>query len=277
MPLTDHLVGTKVGRLHVETDGDGTPAVLWHSLFVDSTTWSALRPLLRQHRRLIIIDGPGHGKSDWPASDFTLDDCADAAAEVLDALGVSDPVDWVGNAWGGHVGLTMAAKSPDRLRSVATIATPVRALSRRERATIVPMVCAYRFVGAVPPLADGVARALLGRAFMRSRPDDTTRVVKAFRDAPRSGMHRAMTSAMLNRPDLDPLLSRITTPTLMIVPSRDRMLPAGQIHSAVTRMPCAVAVEVDGEGHVAPIIAQAEELAGTISAFWRDPKEPKVG
>ncbi|MGQ0482999.1 MAG: alpha/beta fold hydrolase, partial [Pseudonocardia sp.] len=80
-----------------------------------------------------------------------------------------------------------------------------------------------------------------------------------------------VTSAMLNRHDLGPLLPRITTPTLMIVPSRDQWLPAGQIHAAVTQMPHAVALEVDGEGHVAPILAQAEELADIIGRFWRDP------
>lgn len=246
--------------------------MLWHSLFVDSTTWSPLRPLLRQDRRLIVIDGPGHGKSGWPAADFALDDCADAAFEVLDAVGVPESVDWLGNAWGGHVGLTLAAKLPERLRSVATIATPVCALSRRQRMTTVPMVWAYRLVGAIPPLADAVVRAILGKTFMRSRPDDTARVVKSLRDAPRSGMHRAMRSVMLNRRDLNPLLSRIATPTLMIVPTSDPLPPTKQIHTAVTQMPCAVAVEVEGDGHVAPIIAQADELADIITAFWRDPK-----
>jgi hypothetical protein len=32
---------------------------------------------------------------------------------VLDAVSVPKPVDWLGNAWGGHVGLTPAANSPD--------------------------------------------------------------------------------------------------------------------------------------------------------------------
>lgn len=272
MDLTARTVDTRVGRLHVETDGDGPPAVLWHSLFVDSTTWSALRPLLRQDRRLILVDGPGHGRSGWPTQNFTLDDCAGAVGEILDAVGVDEPVDWLGNAWGGHVGLTLAATAPHLMRSVTTVATPVRALSRRERATIVPMVWAYRLVGPVRPLVDGVVRALLSDAFIRSRPDDTALVATAFRAAPRTGMHRAMVSAMLNRRDLDPLLPRITTPTLMVVPNRDRMLPAQQIHTAVTRLPCAAAVEIAGEGHVAPIIAQSAELAELIGTFWRDPK-----
>lgn len=222
MVMTNQMVDTSVGRLHVEVEGEGPPAVLWHSLFVDSGSWSRMRPLLRDQRRLIVVDGPGHGRSSTPPALFDLDGCALAAAEVLDALGVAEPVDWVGNAWGGHVGLTLAAKFASRCRSVTTIATPVHGLTPRERLKIVPTVWAYRFLGAVPPIANGVVRALLGSHFMRSRPDDTAAVVASFRNAPRSGMHRAMTCVMLNRTDLDPLLPTITTPTLMIVPTRTR-------------------------------------------------------
>ncbi len=272
MVMTGQMIETSVGRLHVDVEGDGPPAVLWHSLFVDSRSWSRMRPLLRDERRLIVVDGPGHGKSSTPPTDFRIADCAQAATEILDALDASEPVDWVGNAWGGHVGLTLAATMPERLRSVATIATPVHGLTRRERLTIVPLVWAYRFTGAVPPMANGVARALLGRAFMGSRPDDTATVIDSFRNASRTGMHRAMRSVMLNRADLDPLLPGITTPTLMAVPTHDLMLPVGQIHWAVSQMPCARAYDLEAEGHVAPIIANAEELAEVLKAFWRDPR-----
>jgi pimeloyl-ACP methyl ester carboxylesterase len=277
MTMTSQMIDTSVGRLHVEVDGDGPPALLWHSLFVDSGSWARMRLLLRGERRLIVVDGPGHGQSSTPPAVFDLDTCAVAATEVLDALSVTVPADWVGNAWGGHVGLTLAARSPGRCRSLVTIATPVHALSRRERMVIVPTVWAYRLIGAAPPLANGVARALLGRAFMRSRPDDTAAVVASFRNASRIGMHRAMTSVMLHRTDLDPLLPQITTPTLMAVPTADAMLPAGQIDAAVRQMPCAVAVEVEAEGHVAPIMANAEQLADIIREFWRDPKGHVAG
>lgn len=58
----------------------------------------------------------------------------------------------------------------------------------------------------------------------------------------------------------------------MVVPTADQMLPVAQIHAAVAQMPSAVAVEVRGEGHVAPLIAQADELAEVIKSFWADPK-----
>jgi pimeloyl-ACP methyl ester carboxylesterase len=271
------MIDTKLGCLHVEIDGEGPAAVLWHSLFVDSRSWSRLRELLRADRRLVLIDGPGHGGSGSPSADFDLDDCAEAATDVLDAVGVQKPVDWLGNAWGGHVGLTLAAQSPDWCRSVATISTPVQALSQRQRITIVPMVWAYRYLGAVPALANAVAGALLGKEFMLSRPADTAAVMQAFRDAPRIGMHRAMKSIMLNRPDLDPLLPRIETPTVMMVATADPIVPVTEIHDAVAHMPAARAVEVRGGGHVAPIMAHAEELAEVIRAFWRDPQDYAAG
>jgi pimeloyl-ACP methyl ester carboxylesterase len=273
MTPTEHMIDTELGRLHVEVDGEGPAAVLWHSLFFDSASWSRLRGRLCDDRRLLLIDGPGHGKSGPPSTDFDLDACAEAATQVLDAVGVSKPVDWLGNAWGGHVGLTLAANSPERCRSLATIGSPVQALGRRERMTITPMVWAYHYFGATPALANRVAVALLGKTFMRSHPGDTADMLRAFRDAPRSGMHRAMTSIMLNRPDLGPLLPGIKTPTLMVVATADPVVSVAQIHTAVDHMPAARAVEVQGEGHVAPIIAQADELTEIISAFWRDPQD----
>ena len=82
-PLMEQIIDTKLGRLHVEVDGEGPAAVLWHSLFVDSSTWSRLRGLLRDDRRLVLIDGPGHGKSGFPATDFDLAACAEAVIQVL--------------------------------------------------------------------------------------------------------------------------------------------------------------------------------------------------
>jgi pimeloyl-ACP methyl ester carboxylesterase len=49
-------------------------------------------------RRLALIDGASHGGSPPVRRPFTLDDCAGAAADVLDHLGIGEPVDWLGNA-----------------------------------------------------------------------------------------------------------------------------------------------------------------------------------
>jgi pimeloyl-ACP methyl ester carboxylesterase len=119
------LVSTRLGRLYVAQVGSGPPAMLWHSLWVDSRSWGPLVHAFAAHRRVVMIDGPGYGGSSPIHRDFTLNECAEATREVLDQLGISEPVDWVGNAWGGHVGIILAVSHPHRLRSLVTIAAPL--------------------------------------------------------------------------------------------------------------------------------------------------------
>jgi pimeloyl-ACP methyl ester carboxylesterase len=69
--------------LRVQTIGSGPPAVLWHSLFVDSTTWTRVQQPLATARRLLLIDGPAHGGSPPVRRPFTLHDCVGAAIDVL--------------------------------------------------------------------------------------------------------------------------------------------------------------------------------------------------
>src|SRR6516165_8809849 len=128
-------VSTCIGQLHVEQAGSGPPAVLWHSLWVDSRSWGPLVDAFAAHRQVSTIDGPGYGLSSPIDRDFTLDDCVRAACEVLDQLGITEPVDWVGNAWGGHVGITLAAAQPHRVRSLVTIAAPLLPVGARQRWT----------------------------------------------------------------------------------------------------------------------------------------------
>src|SRR5689334_15437213 len=201
-------VATRVGRLNVSVEGAGPPAVLWHSLFVDSTTWSRLRPRLAAERTLILIDGPGHGRSSPAPGPYTLADCADAAGDVLDRLAVNDPVDWLGNAWGGHVGVYFAAGHPDACRSLLTIASPIHALPPADRRAVRLAYVLHRLAG--PRAVAGLlADALLGKAFRKSDPDAGTIVTASFVRADRKGMRQAIQSMSLNRPDATDRLASV--------------------------------------------------------------------
>src|SRR5215469_8017128 len=89
-------------------------------------------------------------------------DCAGAATDVLDHFRIGEPVDWVGNAMGGHVGIPFAATYPGRCRSLATIGSLVHALTPPERRKIALLTGVYRLTGALPPLVNLLTDALLG-------------------------------------------------------------------------------------------------------------------
>jgi pimeloyl-ACP methyl ester carboxylesterase len=258
-------VATRLGRLNVEVDGSGPPAVLWHSLFVDSTSWSRLRRRLAAVRRLILIDGPGHGRNPPPPGPFSQADCAAAAVEVLDTLAVSQPVDWLGNAWGGHVGLCFAAINPDACRSLLTIATPVHALPPADRRAVRLAYLLHRLAGP-RPVASPLTDALLGKALRKADPDAAAIVRAAFIRANRHGMREAIRSISLNRQDATDLLGSVKAPTLMITGADDAMCTPTDTAAWAAQVPAGRAQVVAGAGHLAPLFDR--RTADVIADFW---------
>src|SRR6476620_306982 len=158
-----NLVSTDLGRLHVRRTGTGPPVVLWHSLFVDSRSWGPLVDVMARDRTVYTIDGPSHGKSEAVHRDFAFEYCVAAAEQALDRLGLTEPVDWVGNAWGGHVGIRLAAADHPRLRTLTTIGTPVQGFTLGEKLTTAwPLVTMYRFTGANGFIMEQLFDSLLG-------------------------------------------------------------------------------------------------------------------
>ena len=262
------MVPTKLGTLRVDASGTGRPAVLWHSLFVDSKSWNRVRAALGESRRLFMIDGPSHGGSAPMTRRFTLDECAGAALDVLDHLEITEPVDWVGNAWGGHVGALFAAAHPERCRSLVTIGTPVHALGAPERRRIGAMVSLYRLVGPVGPLVKAVERGLLSPQTRATDPDAVRLVGDGLRHADRRGMYTAMRSVMLARRDLTPALSDLATPTLIITGDELPSFTPSDARTAAAKLPHGTAAVIAGTRHLAPFEA-APSVAELVIDFWR--------
>jgi pimeloyl-ACP methyl ester carboxylesterase len=270
MTVHDHtdLVPTRLGPLAVRQAGSGPPALLWHSLFVDSTSWQRLVPPLAVRRRLVLVDGPGHGGSPGPKTSYTLDDCAAAARDVLDALGIDDPVDWLGNAWGGHVGIPFAAAHPDRIRSLVAVGTPVHRLAPGERGQMTAGLAAYRVAGPVGPLLRVIERALLGSG---APPADARVVSDAVRRADRRGLAQAIRSVSLDRPDLTRSLPSVRVPTLLVAAASDPGWTPAQAAAAARLLPRGAATTVPGAGHVAPLLQDVDLLTDLVTHFWTDP------
>jgi pimeloyl-ACP methyl ester carboxylesterase len=72
--------------------------------------------------RVIALDLRGHGRGMRSGEPFTLEDCADDAAALLDQIGV-DRVIAVGYSMGGPVGMLLAQRHPGRVRALVMQAT----------------------------------------------------------------------------------------------------------------------------------------------------------
>lgn len=261
------FIDTTVDRLKVTTAGTGAPAVLWHSLFADERSWQRVAPDLARDRRLIMITGPGHGESGDPGRRYTLLQCARAAGQVIDALGVAEPVDWVGNAWGGHVGLRFAAASPRRIRSLVTLGSPVQALATAERVNTRMLLGVHRLLGPTGYLVDAVLETLLSAQTRASNPEAVGLIRSSFVEADPGRLRNAVVSISLHREDLAPLLPGITVPTLMITGEQHSGWTPAQSAAAVTTMPDARAAVVPNAAYLVPL-EQPDAVLELIRDFW---------
>jgi pimeloyl-ACP methyl ester carboxylesterase len=263
------LVPTPVGRLNVTDIGTGPVALFWHSLFVDQSSWALVLEALGPGHRLILIDAPNHGLSEPFDHDFTINDCAVAACAVLDHFDIADPVDWVGNALGGHVGITLAAKQPDRVRSLVTIGTPIESFGAVEKWTqIVPLVQMYRVFG--PKSVDRIlTKALLGSDAVASQPDQARVTMDAFRNADRQAMLRAMRCLMLRRRSLRNEITQITCTVLLLVAEggQEGWTPT-ESAAAARSMKKATSETLPGACHIAPLLLAADHIAERLQTFW---------
>jgi pimeloyl-ACP methyl ester carboxylesterase len=259
-------IQTRLGRLHVRVTGSGAPALVWHSMFVDSTSWARVIPALEARRTLIIVDGPSAGGSEALRAVSSIAACAEAAVEILDALGV-DTVDWLGNAWGGHVGIKAAAEHPDRIRSLIAIGSPTHHLTGAVRRKVAVLKPIYRAFGAVPPITAALLDALLADRTRRDDPDAVDIVTAAFRAADRRGMSLAMQSFILDRPDLHDESRSIDAPTLFVATDdRGEWTPA-EAEAEVAQMRNATSVTLHGL-RALPALESPDEVIAVVSGFW---------
>ncbi|KUH84967.1 MULTISPECIES: alpha/beta hydrolase [unclassified Mycobacterium] len=265
-----NFVSTDLCRLHVRRTGAGPPVVLWHSLFVDSRSWGALVDTLARDRTVYTIDGPSHGKSEAVRRDFAFEEVVAAAEQALDRLGITEPVDWVGNAWGGHIGIWLAAADKPRLRTLTTIGTPVRGFTMAEKLTKGwPLVEIYRFAGPNGFIMKQLSDSLLGAESVTGHPEHARVTMAAFRDADRSGMYHAMRSMMLKRAGVEGLLADVKVPTLVMSVREDVMgWRPEEARRTCTAIPDCRVEEVAGTGHVSPLLVDRDRIVRLLSDLW---------
>src|SRR5205823_2727516 len=106
-----------------DTGGSGEPIVFSHGLLWSGRMFEAQVAALRGRYRCITYDHRGQGRSDVPrARSHDMETVTDDAASLIEALGAA-PVHFVGLSMGGFVGMRLAARRPELLRSLVLLET----------------------------------------------------------------------------------------------------------------------------------------------------------
>src|SRR5262249_36554688 len=118
--LPGQFVHLSDGYTHYEIGGpaDGRVLVLAAGYSVPYYIWDpTFESLTRAGLRVLRYDYYGRGYSDRPAIPFTDDMYVRQLYELLEAAGITGPVDLAGLSFGGSLVTSFADKYPDRVRS----------------------------------------------------------------------------------------------------------------------------------------------------------------
>src|SRR5262249_47120169 len=151
-------------RLAFTDKGPGPAVVLLHGFPLGREMWREQFAGLGSIYKVIAPDLRGHGDSPAPDGDYTIDEMADDVIELLDPLGLDDPVVVGGLSMGGYVALSMISRYPARIRGLVLMDTRASADSLEAVANREELARAVLKAGHAGPAVD----AMVPRLFSRS-------------------------------------------------------------------------------------------------------------
>ncbi|WP_280277024.1 alpha/beta fold hydrolase [Nocardia wallacei] len=262
MESTDIDVDTELGRLRVTVTGSGAALVMWPSLLMDASLWQPQVEHFARRYRTIVIDPPGHGRSQSLDREFDFDECARCVVAVLDRLGEAR-AHFLGNSWGAMIGGTFAATYPDRVHSVVLMNGTASPASRRQRAEYgVLLAIAKLLRGIRPPLTVAVLRAFLGPTSRGTRPEVVRRVRAAAIDNDVASVVYAVRSVVMRRPDQRELFGSIECPALVVAGREDDTFPLPELEAMARAIPTAELVVLDDAAHL--VAAEVPEIVNDL-------------
>lgn len=156
-------------------DGDDTPIFFHHGVGLTSDAWWPWVAQSFPGRTLVSIEMRGHGvAADVWADGYTMDTFVGDVEAVLDAAGISK-CHFIGESFGGTVGLALAADKPHLVESLTVVST---AFDGSRIATLVSGPTSW------PPASgrDGWPTSVWGTAVRPScTPGSRTRTAKRHR------------------------------------------------------------------------------------------------
>ena len=238
--------------VHFVVDGptsagaDAPTVVLAGSLGSTLSMWEPQIPALSPHYRVVRYDIRGHGKSPDPGTGCTIDDLADDLLALIDRL-ETGAVHLAGLSLGGMTAMRLAARKPDRIRSLTLMCTSALlgpAQAWRTRADTV------RKHGTAA-VADTVVGRWFSPQFLAAKSERVAHYRNMIAATPALGY--AACCEAIAAMDLRPDLANITAPTLVIGGIQDPATPPPHLQAIAAGIADSTLLMLEPAAHLASV------------------------
>lgn len=248
-------------RLACQLDGpDDAPAlVLVNSLGTNLRLWEPQMATFSQAHRVMRYDSRGHGASDAPAGEYSIEQLGRDLLALLDAARI-ERAHICGLSLGGMVALWLAANAPERVARVVAADTAARIGSVESWTARIAQVRADG-MGAI---ADAAMARFLSERFRQRHPAVTRQIRGALEATDPEGYIGAC--AALRDADLRASLLAIRAPALIIVGEDDVSTPPAQAQELRRAIPGSELIVIHDAAHLSNI-EQPEAFSRAVLAF----------
>jgi 3-oxoadipate enol-lactonase len=261
-------------ELHVEDSGGSGPAIVFsHGLLWSTAMWRFQVAAFRGRYRCIAYDHRGQGKSEVTASGYDMDTLAEDAVALIGQLGAA-PVHFVGLSMGGFVGMRVAARHPELVRSLSLLETASDAepwVSGRKYAA---MSFLTRFFG-TGPFVPAVMKIMFAAPFREdaARAELREGMVREILANDPEGLRRAVRGVISRKPLAEAELAKIRVPTLVVSGELDSaVVPARSMRTAAS-IPGAKFRSIPRAGHTSSV-EEPEAVNRVLLELWESVRSP---
>ncbi len=224
--------------------------VLTHSLGSDHHMWDAQIAALKSQYYIVAIDNIGHGQSDAPAGDYTVEQMAAGVMAVADAAEL-EQFHYCGLSVGGLTGQWLGVHHADRLLSLTLSNTAAKIGAAETWQERIDIARTQGMAG----LVDTVIARWFSEGFEQRHPKTfaSARATLAATNA----VGYAGVCAALRDGDLRDAVASITVPTLIVGGVNDLATPIDQARWLHTQIAGSQLVELDA-AHLSNLDHQTE-------------------
>lgn len=204
----------------IEGPAAAPPLVFSHALATDLRVWEPQVSALRARYRLVRFDTLGHGGTDAPEGQYSLEGLARDALALMDALEI-ERAGFVGLSLGGMIAQELALQAPQRLACMVLCSTTSR-IPPEAGSLWDQRIRTAASEGMEPLVAPTIVRWFT-RPFRERRPEVIEEISAMIRATPPAG-YIACCRAIMHL-DLTERLAAVRLPTLVVVGEEDQGTP----------------------------------------------------
>ena len=236
-------------------------ATLSHSLATDLSMWDPQMKALTARYRVLRYDTRGHGGTEAPAAAYTLDQLADDARALLQALGIPK-THWIGLSMGGMIGQTLALKSPELFLSLSLCDTSSR-IPAEAKPLWQDRIKTAQTQG-MEPLVEGTIARWFTAPFREQHKDVVDPVRAMIRRTPPQGY--AGCCHAISALDLTDRLPALKLPTLIVVGEEDQGTPVAASQAIQAKIAGSQLEILKSAAHLANM-EQPEAFTKAVTSF----------